>query len=136
MTLQLFAQGIQAAIRQKLLASGDVSAFVGTRIYDDVPEDETFPYLTVGDGSEDDWGTDDAEGSELRFQINTWSRQDGRREARAILSAVFAALHDQGLAVEGANVALVRHEMTQVFKDADLETYHGVSRYHILSHPS
>jgi hypothetical protein len=124
---------VQTAIYETLVGDSALGAFVGTRVFDDVPEDGEFPYVTIGTAEENDaLVTDGTEGSGFRWQIDCWSRKGGRKEAYAMLSAIKAALHRRSLDVEGATHVMTYLETSMVLKDSDLETYHGVAVFRIL----
>jgi len=118
---------LQTLIFDALVADADVGALVGDRIYDGVPEEPTFPYLSFGPS---DWSEENADCITARreaVQIDCWTR-DSRRlwKVKEIADAVYAALH----LYEGAmpTHALAQMEVTrvQVMPDPDGETAHAV----------
>jgi hypothetical protein len=75
-------------------------------------------------------------GSEHQLTIHVWSGGAGRMEARAILSAIYGALHDAPVSVENNRLVNMRFLMSQVLRDADGETYHGIARYRAVTEPT
>lgn len=75
-----------------LLKAGSVNTLVGGRIYDYVPDNKQYPYVTVQEVSTDlDW-THDRDGEQLRITVDIWSRYRGFKEAATIAAAVRAEL--------------------------------------------
>ncbi|MFN3746702.1 MAG: DUF3168 domain-containing protein [Hyphomicrobiaceae bacterium] len=117
---------LQAAIFAALTGAGICDG----RVYDGVPENALFPYVTIGDSQVIDDGGSEAVctgGWEVFEDIHIWSRPPARskRELKAIAAQVIAAL--SGFAgVEGYAV-VVRHLQTfRAFRDPDGLTEHGV----------
>lgn len=118
---------LQALIYDRLVANAGVHAVCGDRIYDNVPQDVDFPYVTFGPS---DVVEDDAEcitGRIETVQLDCWSRQQGRmKEVKSLADAVKDALHEY--AGEMTINALVEMRVTglRFFKDKDNITAHGV----------
>ena len=105
------------------------------RLFDDVPQDTPFPYVTLGEVTTLDWSTSTELGSEHRFVIHTWSRYGGRKEIKSIMSVVYDLLHDADLPISGHVLVNLRFLFSDVFRDADGETYHGVMRFRAVTEP-
>lgn len=118
---------LQALIYQRLIDAAGVHALCADRIYDRVPEDAAFPYVSFGPS---DTVEDDAEcitGEIETLQIDCWSRyQGGFKELKSLTGAVKAALHLY--AGEFTTDALVELRVLGVrhFRDPDGLTSHGV----------
>jgi hypothetical protein len=103
-----FALSLQKGIRAALVANAGVSALVGTRIYDEPPQNVTFPYIRFADISPDAFDTDNTEGALVGLGIEVHSRSaSGRVEAMRIAEAVKAALHRQEASVTTTGFTLV-----------------------------
>lgn len=103
-----FALSIQKGIRAALAADATVSGIVGTRIYDEPPQDVTFPYMRFGDIQPSAFDTDTTEGAEVSISVEAHSRSaSGRVEAVQMVEAVKEALHRQELSVTVAGHNLV-----------------------------
>ena len=119
---------LQGAIVARLKADATVTALIAGRIYDSVPANGTFPYVTIGPV---DVVADDADcltGLEVAQQIDCWSRAVGFPEVKKIVDAVRAALHDQEGAMPLASngMALFEHRNTRIVRDPDGLTSHGI----------
>jgi hypothetical protein len=128
---------LQQAIFAGLTADAALTALLGgQRVYDDVPERAEFPYVTFAVTSERDWSTGSEEGSEHSLTLHVWSRAGGRREAHEIMGALREALHDAALALTDHRLVNLRHEFSEARRDADGETYHGITRYRAVTEPA
>lgn len=121
------SNALQKLIFDLLVASGPVGALVGDRIYDRPSISVTAPFITFGpsDSIPDDHECID--GRIENVQLDVWSEaQDGKRECKAIVDAVKAALHDAvGSLTVGALVTM-RVTLVRVMDDPDGRTTHGI----------
>lgn len=107
------ANALQSAVVERLASSPDVLAITGPgRIFDRQITRADPPYLVIGAITTTDFSTGDDDASEHRFEIEAWTRHNGRRQAVELADAVRAALHDAGLTLDGAVLVNLRHERT------------------------
>jgi len=105
-----FALDLQKAVRAALVADAGVTALVGQRVYDEPPQDVTFPYLRFGETQPSAFDTDTTEGSEVSLSLEAHSRSaSGRVEAVRIVEAVKEALHRQE-----ASLTLAQHNLVEM----------------------
>lgn len=126
---------VQKAVHSALVADAEVvSAVGGGRIYDDVPRGAAYPYVTFGQTTERDWSTGSEDGSEHTLTLHVWSRMPGRQEAQSIVAAMRGALHDAPLSLAGGHrLVNLRHEYSDIVRDSEGETYHGIVRYRAVT---
>jgi hypothetical protein len=119
---------IQGAIVTRLKADSAVAALVNGRVYDSVPSGATFPYVTIGPVDSVDDDADCITGLLVAQQIDVWSRAVGTPEAKKIVDAVRAALHDQeaALPLTTNGMAYFEHRNSRISRDPDGLTSHGV----------
>jgi hypothetical protein len=131
-TSSLFAA--QEAVYASLSATGPLQALIGdpARIYDVVPPDAQYPYVTLGDITVRDFDTKDRTGFEQSFLLHAWSRYRGRKELKSILQAVFDRLHNAVLTVMGADFVSCQFLSCSVGAENDGLTLHGVMRFRIV----
>lgn len=127
------SNALQAMVYQRLMSHGAVSALVGARIYDAPPLTAAYPFVSIGDGTV---VPDDAEciaGRNETLQIDCWSNaQDGKREAKALVDAVKAALHGyDGTMATGALIS-IEVVLMRVMDDPDPSLKHGVIQIEAL----
>ncbi len=90
---------LQKAVHAALVNDAALSSLVGGRVFDRPPADVTFPYVTLGDTQ-----VTSAEGGEAaihKLTLVAWSRNNGRREAKEMLAAIFTVLNEAPLALTG-----------------------------------
>jgi hypothetical protein len=130
------AWSLQQSIFAALSADAILTALLGPgRIYDDVPQGTALPYVTLGAATAQDWSTGSEDGTEHLVTVHVWSGARGKTEAHEILGAIRAALHDQPLGLVGHSLINLRHERSEVRRDADGETIHGTARFRAVTEP-
>lgn len=128
---------LQQAIFASLTSdSGLLALLGGAHVYDDVPPRAPFPYVTFAPGSARDWSTGSDIGTEHAIVLHVWSRAAGRKEALAILDALTERLHEAPLELVGHQLVNLRHESSDVRRDADGETCHGIVRFRAVTEPN
>lgn len=122
------ASELQKAIHDALVADAAVGALVGDRIYDGVPSNAEFPYVSFGVSQQVTDDMDCIDGEQQYLQIDAWGRSQGRtRICKDIVAAVKGALHQQDLDLaNGHALANLQVESIRVFLDSDGITAHGV----------
>ncbi|MFZ3035382.1 MAG: DUF3168 domain-containing protein [Parvibaculum sp.] len=124
---------LQKALFEKLAGDAGVTALVGARLHDNPPGDVTFPYLTLGEAQVDDWSDDGQEGAEHRLSLYVFSRVGGRAEAKAVMGAVNAALHDAALTLEGHRLINLRFQSAETRQENDGATWRGTIRFRAVT---
>ena len=124
-----FLLALQKGVRAALVADAGVSALIGTRLYDEPPQNVTFPYARFGGIEPLAFDTDSMEGALVSFTIEAHSRSaSGRVEAAQIAEAVKAALHRQEASVTVAGHTLVEliFETFSVTRDGEGRGYTAI----------
>lgn len=105
------ANQLQQAVVACLAADPGVTAITGAgRIFDRLITRAEPPYLVLGEITSSDFSTGDSDASEHRFEIEAWSKDNGRKQAVELADAVRTALHDADLMLDGAVLVNLRHE--------------------------
>lgn len=134
------ANALQAAVYTRLTGYAALTALVGTRVFDFVPESAQPPFVVIGDDTAIDWSSKTNNGWETTVTIHAWDfEKAGRKSVKAILSAVYDALHRQeaNITVSGFTLVQIQYEFEQTFQDTSAEGqsdrfYHGVQRFRVL----
>lgn len=121
---------LQAAIVQALKSSADLMAKV-TGVYDEVPEDVAYPYVSIGAITETADDAHDRQGLDSLVVLHVWSTYKGFAEAADIFAAVDASLDRRPLAVSGWTDVSIRHEEHQFLKDPDPDVRHVYAQYRV-----
>lgn len=117
---------LQKTIFDALRSDPAVSAQIGARVYDRVPDSPSFPYVSFGPY---DFVSDDAEciiAGEHTIQIDVWSRAVGRVQAKQITDAVRRALHGHEAEMGDYGLVETRADFARVIGDPDGLTSHGI----------
>jgi hypothetical protein len=128
----LSAWEVQKGVYAKL--SGDVTlSSMVTNEYDFVPEDSGFPYIALGEAREQDYSTLSTKGAAVELDIHVFSRDRGKKASFQVLSRIYDLLHDQSVTVTGFTAVNVRFVNARVFLESDGITYHGISKFRIIT---
>ena len=126
---------VQAAIYSKLSGDSTLETLLGGsgRVFDSVQESAQYPYVTIGDDTHGDWGSDTFDGREITATIHSWSQQMGRKEVQGIMKRIYDLLHNGSLTITGHQLVLMRFDFGEILKDPDARTHHGVQRFRLLT---
>tara|TARA_B110000967_G_C18520063_1_gene380608 strand:+ start:68 stop:469 length:402 start_codon:yes stop_codon:yes gene_type:complete len=126
-----YASALQQTVFTALDQSSTLQNLV-TDVYDFVPESTAFPYVKIGEQTMVDDGTKDKKGSDFTIEVHTFSRYRGSVEIKNIMSVVYDILHESSLSVSGASLVNMRFEFSDIIKENDGLTTHGVQRFRVF----
>jgi hypothetical protein len=127
---------LQKAVYAALAADASLSALLGgAAIYDAPPQNTAFPYVVIDQTQIRDWSTGTEQGAEHMLMLHVWSRYAGKREAHEIADAIRAALDGALLSLEDHRLVNLRHQYSELKRDPDGETQHGVLRFRAVTEP-
>ena len=130
MTIKQFA--LQEAIYTRLNNDSTLTSTYGASVYDEVPEGSSFPYVSIGETTALDYSSNDVDGSEQTMTLHVWSQYRGTKETKNILDRQHDLLHDYSLSVTGANLINLRFDFSDLLRDPDGITRHGVIRFRAI----
>lgn len=115
------------------LLNGNSPTIVGGRIYDDVPQNATFPFIEIGEsqGIPDDTSLGDQGMSEF-IDLHVWSRYRGKRQIKELMDDIHTALHGVSLTVTGRVSALSWVRNVRMFLEPDGMTRHGIVTIEVI----
>ena len=120
---------LQKAIFARLSSDAALDLLVGNRIHDNPPGDVAHPYLVLGESETRDWPA----GLEHRLALHCFTRGGGRAEAKSILEAIRASLHDAALALETHTLVNLRFLDALTRREADGLTWRGTIRFRAVT---
>lgn len=120
---------LQKLMYDTLRDDAGLSALIGGRVYDRIPENRVFPYISFGASDELSEDEDCRDGFEISMQIDVWSREAGFPECRRIVDAVRRALPKDGLGLTDNALVYLQHRTTRIFRDPDGLTSHGAMTF-------
>ncbi|MEQ8177931.1 MAG: DUF3168 domain-containing protein [Amphiplicatus sp.] len=127
---------LQQAVYLALAGDAALKAEIGDppRLYDDAPANAAFPYVLLGETRTAPLaGCETGFEHDLRFHV--FSKHGGRRELKRILAALYDALHDADLDIEGARLVSMRFVFSDIFR-RDPQVYAGAARFRAVTEES
>lgn len=104
------------------------------RLYDAVPPDAVFPFVTLGESRVKDYpGIDGAEDHTVRFRA--FSRYGGRKEIKDIFAAIHISLHEARFDAGTNHLVNIRHVFTDYWQRPDMERWQGVLVFRAVTQP-
>lgn len=128
---------LRAAMHAALIADTALTAALGdSSIYDEVPRNAAFPYVTLGDARVSNASVDGDALQEHLLTLHVWSQQGGHKQAHEITGALLQALDDAALAPQGHRLVNFRFTIADIRREADGRTYHALVRFRALTEPA
>lgn len=125
----------QFALQQTLYSALNVSAIttdLSCGVYDDVPQSASYPYIALGEETSIDYSVKDIQGGEATINLHIWSQYKGSKETKQIMDKIHDLLHNSNLSVSGFNLINLRFEFSDIMRDPDGITRHGVMRFRAI----
>lgn len=120
---------LQKAVHVALTNSAALTVLTdGIRVYDEVPRNATYPYVTHGESVVRDWSTSTDDGHEHSISVHVWSQGAGRKQAHELLGIIEQTLDGQALPLDGHRLITLQHEHSEVRRESDGETWRGLLR--------
>ena len=126
----------QFQLQSAIYTALNVSAITNTLncgVYDEVIEGNSYPFITLGEETAIDYSTNNLVGAETTINIHIWSRYKGSKQTKEIMDKVHDLLHDVSLTVSGVNLINLRFEFSDIMRDPDGITRHGVMRFRAIT---
>lgn len=134
-TLQVAIFELQVAVQARLTGDATLMGMI-TGVFDEVPANQDFPYISYGQHVIGPWPTFGKRNSEDYFLMDIWSSASGDEECFRILAEVRRLLDTRPgnapLTLESYGQAEMTMEWATVMRDPDYNLRHGSVRY--LSH--
>jgi|TARA_Y100000015_G_scaffold11391_1_gene10884 hypothetical protein len=126
---------LQKTIFTTLNSDNTITSTYSATVHDHVPQGTSFPYIVIGEETmTDESSTKTLDFNNFTLTIHIFSRNRGRKEAKQIMARIYELLHNQNLSVTGADHINTRFEFSDVIKENDGLTYHGVQRFRTILH--
>ena len=105
------------------------------KVYDRVPQEQTFPFVTIGEIMNVDRGSHNTEGYSNTITIHVWDQglNAGRKQVQTIQKRIDELLHNQEPSISGWDVVCFRRSSSNVLIDPDNITFHGVQIFNLLT---
>ena len=125
---------LQRAVYVAMTSDADLQALIGdpARVFDAPPDGVASPYVVIGATRAERYrGVDDGLEHDLRLYVH--SRYAGRREIKDILGALYDALHEAPLDLNGQRHVRIRFIFGDVLRRQDGDVFHGVARFRAVT---
>ncbi|MGW2985461.1 DUF3168 domain-containing protein [Streptomyces goshikiensis] len=109
---------VQLAVYTRLTDDDALMALI-TGVYDYVPENVAFDYVTIGEATEVPDNRHGGFGRETTVSLHVWSRYRGHARGLRIAARVTELLDHQPLAVAGLHHVSTRFEFSQTLTDPE-----------------
>ncbi len=119
---------LQQAIFAALDGDATLSNMI-TGVFDHVPQDAEYPYVTIGDMRSSDLSTKTTQAAEIDVTINTYTRSKGSKANLDILARINELLHDAELTLATCTLVSLRFASSEVTRRSDGFTYQGIVRF-------
>lgn len=128
---------LQRAIVTRLKASADLQALIGNpiRLFEEVPPDPQFKYVTIGPVQRLPDLAECIDGAEMFLDFHVFSRSKGYPECKAVGSVLIEELHDASLTLAEHRCVLLHLSDERYFIEPDNQTKHGVITFRALVEP-
>jgi hypothetical protein len=122
---------IQKAVYSKL--TGDITLMGMIKgVFDDVPDNQPFPYITIGEATENPFNTFERKGRDTTFTLHIWSQYNGYKEALEILDRMNTLLDNETLPIAGFSLVYCQFENAATIEESDGVTRHVPVRYRVV----
>lgn len=119
-----------AAVQRAVVAK--LSSTLSVSVYDFVPPDAGDKYVSMGSHTVVDASAKDVAGQEMTMEVHQWdSTHRGRMGVLNLQSAIYGALNNASLTLEGFGLTYIWYEFSTSFLDEDGLTMHGVMRFRV-----
>lgn len=125
------SEELQRYLYAKLRTVPEVLTLAGGRVYDRVPDNTTFPYVSFGPSDIVDDGAECIEAETHTIQLDVWSRAVGKGECKNITDGVKKALIRDMPTISDNAIVEMTVPYCQVVSDPDGLTSHGIIQVEI-----
>ena len=123
---------LQSTIYSALNNDNTLTSTLGAGVFDEVTEGTTYPFVAICEDTVTDFGTKTEDGGQFTINIHVWSQYTGSKETKNIMDRIHDLLHDSNLSVTGFNLVNLRFEFSDILRDPDGITRHGVMRFRAI----
>jgi hypothetical protein len=128
---------LQKKIFETLGADAPLTGLIGPgKVFDDVSPGVRPPYLVLSSATAADWSTATEGGTEIRFEIDAWSPERGRKAVASIADASIAAIEQIASIAAPWRLINLRHVSTSYDRDAQTEYHHARMSFRAVVEPA
>jgi len=120
---------IQKAIYTELANDTTLMSKI-TGVFDEVPENQDYPYITLGEATINPYDTFGKKGKETTHTMHIWSDYQGTKELYDIFAEIERIL-ENGITLENGTLVNIEFEFAQPIKEETIR--HMPVRYRIVA---
>lgn len=118
---------LQSAIYSTMNDDSTLDSLVGNnKIFDNVPQGTSYPYVKIGLENTRDVGTKTKDGKVYNVDIEVWSQYRGQKEIKEIMERVYNLFNNVTISVSGASSVMSFVVNTTTVVEVDGITRHGI----------
>ncbi len=128
---------IGAEVQKAIFAALNGATSAGANVFDQVPESNPYPRITIGDEQTLDDSNTCQDGWEVFSDVHCWSRPESgsKVEVKTLAAEVVAAVH--GITtIDGFSLVTIRLSTSRVFRDPDGLTEHAAITFRAVVDPA
>lgn len=122
---------LQQSIYQVLIADTTLMSLI-SGVFDHVPQDTAYPFVTIGEAQIRDWSNVERQGTEQQITLRVWSREAGRKQASGIMERIVTVLNNASLTVSGQTLRHLRFVSSNILLQDDGLTMRGTLVFRAL----
>lgn len=125
---------LQAAIYARLDSQLTAPVYDHVPQADDPSSDAAFPYVVIDQLTLNEADTNDTNAFVGSIMVHSWSRYRGAKEILELQEGIYNALHqyNNSLTVSGYGVSSIYQTLSEVLRENDTITRHGVQRFRVI----
>ncbi len=116
---------LQKAIYDKLRSDAVLMTQI-TGVYDNVPQETSYPFISFGKNYSKKFDILGKNGFEQKLDIEIWSREGGKKQSASIIESVYSLLNNVNISIVGITVISIEVISYSISLQNDGYTYHGV----------
>ena len=127
------ADQLMIAVIDELKLNAGLDILVVRRIFDYVPRNTEYPYITVHITDSGEWDTTSDNGEEHSLYIHAWDDKEGSKRVNQIMRFAFEQLHNSqaNFTLTDHNLINIRRVNKQVVREGQL--YHGIGLFRAVT---
>lgn len=126
---------VQKAVFATLNSDATLTSLLGSnKVFDHVPDNTSYPYVSIFIFPFEDRGSYNTEGLTLVFQVSTWVRGNtrGNLSVQTIQKRIDELLHKANLSITGWKIISLRRDLIDLRTEDDNVTKQGIQRFRLL----
>lgn len=122
---------LQQKVYSTLNGDNDLADKV-TGVFDTAPDEQPYPYITIGVGDIIDFSTNMSDGFAGFQQVDIWSQGMSNMTIKEIMERVYDLMNDIDMGLTDFPTVSFRCTLSNIITESDNRTKHGVMRFEFI----